>query len=446
MTQPMTDPRERIANEPMTRMQIVAVALCVVINMLDGFDALAIAFTAATISSEFGLQPGALGAVFSAGAVGMAIGAFTLAPMGDYIGRRKMILGGLTLIGLGMAFTATVSTLTPLIVLRFITGLGIGAMLASLNTLVAEYSSNKRKNLCISLLHMGYALGGGVGGMVAALLIGQYGWQSVYLFGAAMSLVMLPLVYFATPESVEFLIARRPANALGRVNEVLDRLRIQTLEALPAAREVTRVGIQRMLTPALFTTNLLVWFSFGMLMLQTYFQLNWLPTIVSEYFGYTVEQGIFAGVLSSIGAICGMLLMGVVSAPLGIRRSIGGFSFLTAVFMVAVSLSEASLMLLYALILVMTVFSAGTMAGMYALAARVYPVEVRSSGVGWGIGVGRIGAIIAPLLAGYLLEQGLGGDTLFVLFAIPVLFPILAVTFIRSPDAGSAALAPAPGR
>ena len=157
----MTDPRERIANEPMKRMQIVAVAVCVVINLLDGFDALAIAFTAATISNEFGLQPGALGAVFSAGAVGMAIGAFTLAPMGDYIGRRKMILGGLTLIGLGMAFTATVSTLTPLIVLRFITGLGIGAMLASLNTLVAEYSSNKRKNLCISLLHMGYALGGG---------------------------------------------------------------------------------------------------------------------------------------------------------------------------------------------------------------------------------------------------------------------------------------------
>ena len=434
MTQPTTDPRVRIANGPMTRMQIVAVALCVIINMLDGFDALAIAFTAATIANEFDLQPGALGAVFSAGAVGMAIGAFTLAPLGDYIGRRKMILGGLTLIGLGMAWTAAVSTLTPLIILRFITGLGIGAMLASLNTLVAEYSSNKRKNLCISLLHMGYAFGGGVGGTVAALLIGQYGWQSVYLFGAAMSVVMLPLVYLATPESVEFLIARRPTNALGRVNDVLIRLRLQTLEALPAAREVTKIGVQRMLTPALLTTNLLVWFSFGMLMLQTYFQLNWLPTIVTG-FGYTVEQGIFAGVLSSIGAICGMFAMGVVSVPLGIRRSIGGFSFLTAVFMVAVSLSEASLTLLYALVFVMTVFSAGTMAGMYALAARVYPVEVRSSGVGWGIGVGRIGAIIAPLLAGYLLEQGLGGDTLFVLFAIPVLFPILAVTFIRSPVA-----------
>lgn len=153
-------------------------------------------------------------------------GAFTLAPLGDYIGHRKMILGGLTLIGLGMASTAAISTLTPLIIPRFITGLGIGAMLASLNTLVAKYSSNKRKILCISLPHMGYALGGGVGGTVAALLIGQYGWQSVYLFGAAMmSVVMLPLVYLATPESVEFLIARRPANALGRVNEVLDRLR-----------------------------------------------------------------------------------------------------------------------------------------------------------------------------------------------------------------------------
>ena len=158
----------------MSRLQILTVGICLVINMMDGFDVLAISYAAPSIAAEWHMAPADLGILFSSGLAGMTLGSLILGPMADRYGRRPMILGCLIVISLGMILTAFSQNLWQMATLRLVTGLGIGGMLASINTLVAEYASHKRREFCISILQSGYPIGATIGGTISAFLIAQY--------------------------------------------------------------------------------------------------------------------------------------------------------------------------------------------------------------------------------------------------------------------------------
>ena len=212
------------------------IGLCCLINMLDGLDVLAISFAAPPIAMEWQLQPTALGIVFSTGLIGMALGSMFIAPLTDRIGRRAMILLCLLVIGLAMIGTGLVRTVNELLIARAVTGLGIGAILASLTSMVAEYTPDRHRNLTVSILQAGYPVGGTIGGFLGAWLIPEYGWRAIFFVGAGLGLAMLPLVYLLLPESLQFLEQKRPVDALTRINRVLVRMGrapLATLGALP---------------------------------------------------------------------------------------------------------------------------------------------------------------------------------------------------------------------
>lgn len=427
------DIRAEIEHGPMSPFQIIAIGICWTINMLDGFDVLAIAFTAPEISNEWGLMPTELGVVFSSGLFGMMAGALFLAPIGDYIGRRLMILGGLLTITFGMLATAYVETMLQIVVTRAITGLGIGAILASLTTMVAEYSSDKHRNFAISFMHMGYPIGAILGGLLSVYLIRELGWQSVYIFGGLASGVMIPLALLFLPESLSYLIEKQPDGCLKSFNRILRRMGRPSVEAMPAMRKkVVRAPIS---VVALFSRNYLgptiaLWVAFFMSMVALYFLLSWTPTVVVDS-GLSGDEGRVAGVLINVGGAGFMVLLGWLSSKFDLRRLIQVYLVISAGVIMVFAAVPLPTTILMVFAFLMGIEMAG-MVGLYSIAVRLYPTEMRNTGVGWAIGVGRWGAVFGPIAAGWMIATGLDRWTYFLALAAgPAVIAALAIAFIR---------------
>ena len=426
-----------VSQGKMTAMQIGVIAICWFINMLDGFDVLAIAYTAPTISEEWQLAPEKLGVVLSAGLVGMALGAMFIAPLADRFGRRRIILWCLAIIGSAMMATAWVGSIGMLISARIVTGLGVGGLLASLNTMVAEYASDRRRSFAVSFLQSGYPIGALAGGLIAAPLIPAFGWQMVFIIGGLSTLVMVAVVLVFLPESLHFLIDRRPKNALQQVNRILSRLGRSAAAELPQIVEQnSRHGIKEIFSPALKASTLLLWVSFFMSMLTLYFLLLWTPQIIVNA-GLPKAQGILVGATLNGGGLVGMLVLGYFAERFGLHRLIIGFFLLAALSMVAFALIEASAMVLLLLAFALGFFTIGGMIGLYSVAADLYPTNLRNTGLGWGIGIGRLGAILGPYIAGELMGIGWEQADYFLLLALPLVFAMISTLALKKSQARS---------
>src|SRR5262245_19721590 len=247
------DPREVIEQSPMTAAQLAVVIITVLLNAMDGFDILSIAFASFDIDKEWGIEQLALGIVLSMELIGMAIGSLFLGGLADKIGRRPTLLGCLVVMASGMILATTASSPVQLSIWRVQTGLGIGGMLSCTNAVVAEFSNRKWRSLCISMMVIGYPLGGGFGGLYASSLIARYDWRAVFYFGAAATALLLPMVYFFVPESVHWLTRKQPVNALAKINESLSRLGHAVVAALPDVRgEERKKSLGDIFSPALF--------------------------------------------------------------------------------------------------------------------------------------------------------------------------------------------------
>lgn len=419
---------------PMRPVQVLAVTICVVINMLDGFDVLVMAFTAPSIAAEWSLEPQSVGILLSAGLFGMAAGSLFIAPLADRLGRRNNILVCLLIISAGMFASAFTGSVPELAAARVFTGLGIGGALASLTTITAEYSSHKRQGFAISLVQSGYPVGATIGGIIAAFLIVACGWRSVYVFGAVCTLLMIPLVLGFLPESLEYLIERRPRNALVKVNRLLDKLGMDQLAELPRPRqagEARRGGVLDLVSAPLRASTLLLWCAFFMVMLSFYFVLSWTPTLLTEA-GLRAEQGISGGVLMNIGGVAGGAALGYLTARFSAHRLTSLYMVLCVVFMTIFGLLDGYLGPMLVVGFVVGYFIFGSIIGLYSIAPNIYATHVRNTGMGWAIGVGRFGGIIGPSAAGFLLAQGWTGAQCFHAFCIPLLIAMAAVLLLKA--------------
>ena len=430
-----TNIRELINQGPMTRFQVVSVAICVIINMLDGFDVLVMAFTAPALSADWQLNGAQLGVLLSAGLFGMAGGSLFLAPFADRYGRRAIILLCLVLITAGMALSAAAQGVAQLLALRVLTGIGIGGMLASLNVITSEYSSNKWRSTAISIQVIGYPIGATIGGTIAAILIAQYGWRSAFLFGAIASLVMIPIVLWRLPESLDFLLAKRPPNTLQRLNDLLLRMQQKPVARLPEAPPMEEKHAQgnpvaQLFIGGLARSTLLIWSSFFLLMFAFYFVLSWTPKLLVQA-GLSSQQGITGGVLMNLGGIIGGTLFGLLSSKLPLRNLTATYLVLTAAGLVLFAMFATNLTMAFAVALFIGFFIFGSMAGLYSLAPILYPAIIRTTGMGWSIGIGRIGAIIAPIIVGFLLDSGWQAAELYYAFSVPLILAMLLVLALR---------------
>lgn len=423
------DIRDLVAKNPMSARQIIAVSVCVGLNMLDGFDVLVMSFTAAGVSAEWRLNGAQLGLLLSAGLVGMAVGSLVLAPRADRFGRRTVVIASVLIVSLGMLLSGMARSHAQLALLRAFTGLGIGGILASATVLVAEYSSDKWRNTASYLYTSGYSIGATAGGAIAALLIGRFGWRAAFDFGGIVSLAMLPIAYFGLPESLDFLVTRRPPDALRKLNRLLTAMRHAAIEALPATGPPQRVSIGRLFAAPLARSTALVWIAFFFMMGGYYFVFSWTPKLLTGG-GMSAQQGIASGVLLSLGGIAGTVLFAFIARVVEVRRLVAFCLVAAAALMgvFAMSTHRVSLALLTGVAL--GGMSTSAMAGFYALTPVLYRPDLRTTGMGWGIGIGRFGAILAPLATGMLVDRGWQAAQLYWVFGGTFLVAALALAAI----------------
>tara|TARA_R110002110_G_scaffold205066_1_gene416712 strand:- start:111795 stop:113135 length:1341 start_codon:yes stop_codon:yes gene_type:complete len=419
-----------IDHSPMTRFQVNAIAVCLIINMMDGFDVLVVAFTAPSIAADWGLSSTAIGSLLSAGLVGMTLGSLLIGPLADRFGRRPLVLACLVVISAGMVASAFTQSVNQLLLMRLVTGLGIGGILPSLNTIVSEFSSLRWRSFAVSCLQAGYPIGATVGGVLAALLIGIYGWRAVYLSAGLASTVMIAIVWRQLPESMDYLLHRRPSGALDKVNHLLSKIGRPTVDALPAVEAqavAQKTGYADLwATPALRVTTLVLSVAFFIVMLSFYFVLSWTPKILVDA-GMSTTQGISGGIILNLGGIVGSVLLGYISSRWAISKLIAVYMVVTAVLMLLFANVSSFNITTLTLALALGFFIFGSMVGLYALSPHLYPARSRAAGLSIAIGVGRIGGVTSPLVAGYLFDHGWAQQDGFMVFAVPLLVSMVAV-------------------
>jgi benzoate transport len=419
----------------MSGFQKQAVAICIGLNMLDGFDVLVMAFTASSVSAEWRLSGADLGLLLSSGLFGMAGGSLFLAPFADRYGRRSLTLLCLALITTGMLLSSVAGGSGELLLYRVLTGLGIGGMLASLSVITSEYSSNRWRSTNISLSATGYPVGATIGGSIAAVLLANYGWRSVFVFGALTSALMIPVVAWRLPESLDFLLAKRPANALRQLNALLRRMHRPEIAALPdpvASSHRHPTSMSRLFSGELLRSTLLIWASFFLLMFSFYFVMSWTPKLLVTA-GLSAQEGVTGGVLLNLGGIAGGTLFGLLAARFRLRSLVLRFLGLTAGLLVVFGLlaSRLTLTLAFPAAIGTGIFLFGSMVGLYSMTPILYPAEVRTTGMGWAIGVGRIGAILSPAIVGLLVDGGWQTSHLYYAFAVPLVVAALTVRALK---------------
>ena len=426
---------QQLEAAPIRAIHLRVLLLCTLINLLDGFDILAISYTAPAISGEWGISKLELGSVFAAGMIGMAAGSLLLGPLSDLIGRKSAILICLLVIAVSMLATPGAGNVTELVVLRTITGLGIGGILPALNTMVAEFAPERRRNLMVSIMHLGYPIGATAGGFLAAWTIPALGWGGVFIIGGIATLVMVPLVLLWLPESPEFLRSRGTERARTQLQHILvaatGHAEAPAGAALPqnapaGDRQQFINGFAALFRSGNAIPTLLLWSAYFCGYLTFYFLLSWIPTILVDS-GLPLSQAIYVGIALNLGGGAGMLLLGALTGRDNLRPFIATAFLLACGGMIAFSLLDLALPLMLLLTGVIGFFGLAGLIGLYSVAARLYPAAIRATGVGISVGMGRLGGIAGPLVGAQLMALGWGMRDYFTLLGAPLILAAAAV-------------------
>ena len=414
------DPRRIIGEGRMTPLQWTAVMICVALNALDGFDVLAITFAAPGIASQWHIQKAALGVVISTGLAGMAVGSLLLAPLADIVGRRLSTLASLVVMAGAMALSATAGDVVILCVWRFITGLGIGVLLAAINAMAAEYANDRQRSFAVSIMAIGYPIGGVIGGSAAAHLLRTHGWQSVFVFGAIVTAAMIVPVLIAVPESIEFLAARGKGDVLGRINAILRRMGHPQATHIAPSPKAPRLPTAALFQGGMARRTMTIAISYFLHVTTFYYLIGWVPALVAGA-GFTASDGSSASVWANLGGAIGGGIFGIVSARIGVRRPLLFTMVAGAVAMVWFGFAPHDLPTMKAAGFMADFFINAGIVGLFSVMAMAYPASLRATGTGFAIGFGRGGGVLGPILGGALLQAGLVPSTVAAIMALGTL-------------------------
>lgn len=427
-----TDIRRLLDTAPMGITQVVAIALCVLLNALDGFDVLAISFASPGIAAEWGINRAALGIVLSMELIGMGVGSILLGGLADRVGRRPTILLCLAVMAAGMTAATHAWNVEALAVMRFVTGLGIGGMLASANAMVAELANARTRSLAVALMAAGYPLGAVLGGSFASMLLASGEWRDVFLFGAVATAIALPLAWFLLPESAGYLLQVRPVNALARVNRLLERMGHAAVEALPPPEAAQpRTSFAALFGGRLGRTTILLTAAYFCHIMTFYFILKWIPKIVVDM-GH--PPALAGGVLvwANVGGLSGALLFSALSWRIALKPLLTGALLMAAVLIALFGQSRDGIMWLSMVAAMAGLCTNAGVVGLYALVALSFPTSLRASGTGFVIGAGRGGAALGPIIAGFLFDRNMGLPWVAATMALGSLIGAIALQFLRT--------------
>ena len=422
--------RQRLDEGGISFRQVLIILVCFLVNFVDGYDVIAIAMAAPTISQQWNISPEVLGYILSAELVGMSIGAVILAALGDRYGRRTVLVPSVLLVMVSTFFTAYVDSVSELVAARLATGFGVGGVLTSAATLASEYAATRQRAAVVTLVTMGFSVGSLLAGFLAAYSLEHYGWQMIFLIGSGMGAVILLLAILFVPESLEFLAGGKGADGrtLAQVNRTLTRLGLAPLEKLRApepGETVQSGGLHSLLAIAYLKTTLLLWGLFFALFWANYGAGKWFPKLLVAD-SFTINDAVFALTVWVFGGVVGSLSISLLSLRFSITRVIGSFLALSAVVLASFAVVRPETIAeLYPMMFMLGLSIGGAMTGTYSIPVTLYPTQVRSLGLGCCIGVGRTGAIVAPIATGYLVAAG--ADTAAVLLQVTLPSVIVAL-------------------
>jgi AAHS family 4-hydroxybenzoate transporter-like MFS transporter len=379
-----------------TRVGFLPLALCAATMFVEGYDAQLMGYVVPGIARDWGIAPVSLTPAIAFGLIGMALGAFFIAPLADTYGRRRLVVYSVIVFAVLTVATAYAQTLPVLIALRFFTGLGLGGAMPNAIAITAEFSPAKWRAWIVAVMFCFYSLGAGFGGLIAAWLIPAYGWGSVLLFCGGMGLLLWPVLVFAMPESYVSEDEHKPKLPVGRLFEA-GRARI----------------------------TIFLWIIFFANLMEIFFLTSWLPLTLMRQ-GLSDANSAYATSLVQFAGIGGAILMGPLVDIFGPQRVLPLAFLVTALSVAGIGLAGSEVTFTMIMAVGIGIGTVGAQNCNNGVAAKFYPMSIRATGVGWALAVGRIGSIVGPVVGGILLSTHVDIRTIFLVAAVPPLVAMAA--------------------
>jgi AAHS family 4-hydroxybenzoate transporter-like MFS transporter len=411
---------EVVANSTFGGFQLGLCILCGLCLVMDGFDVQAMGYVAPVILKEWHVPTAQFGPVFGAGLFGILVGSLLFSMLADKIGRRPVLIA-VTLCFSALTFlTARAADVQQMLVIRFIAGMALGAIMPNAVALVGEYSPSRLRVTIMMIVGNGFTAGAAFGGFIARWLIESFGWRSVFYFGAVAPLVIAVIMIFALPESLQFLVLHR--KRLEQASRWLRRID----PAAPAdpnlyfVEETKRKGVPwiHLFHEGRGLGTILLWIINFMNLLNLYFLASWLPTVANQA-GYGIGTSVLVGTMEQLAGMIGGLTLGFLVHHYGFGTVLTTCFALAAINIALIGTPGLSLAMLFVVVFLAGYGVAGGQTAINALSATYYPTDLRATGIGAGLGVGRIGAIIGPVVGGVLMSRHLPSQKLFLVAAVP---------------------------
>lgn len=423
---------EIIDQRPMGGYQIWTMALCGMVIVLDGFDTQSIGFLAPSMADSLHISIKNFGPIFVSALIGLMISSMLSGPIADRWGRKGPIVTCTLIFGMFAVLTPRCVTFDELIACRFLTGLGLGGALSNSVALMSEYAPKRLLAVIVSAMFCGMPAGAVLATQVGAVMLPRWGWQSVFYAGGVLPLTLAALLLAILPESVRYLEVSGAAEA--RMVRIVARIAPELAGAAVsrAAHQDTRrnAPVVHLFTEGRAPGTVLLWIPFFMNLLMLYFIVFWLPALLRQS-GRPVSAGITAIMLFSVGGIFGSAIEGTLMNRWG-QLAVLLAEFLFTALLIAALAYSSSLSLMMTVTFVLGFVVQGAQGGLSAVAATFYPISIRSTGIGWCLGVGRIGSIVGPMIGGLMLKLDWTPREILMAGAIPALCAaVAALTSLR---------------
>jgi MFS family permease len=397
---------ELVPRDGWTRTRVLIVALCFALNMLDGADLLVMSFIAPVLARNWTVSPERLGILFSAALAGMAIGCVAIAPLADRYGRRATLIGALALVAAAMLLSAFTRNVSQLTLARLFVGIGVGTIGVTMTALTAEFAPPAQANFAVSLVQAGWPFASTITALIAARTLPVHGWQSLLIGIGVLSSALLVLIALLLPESLRDLPVER--------------------------RRLTAFHLPALFASGRALPSALLWSAVTLSYFVLYFAISWIPKLLSQA-GLPLSQAIYAGASYNLGAFIGTTAVGWIAIRYRLQRVIAAFLALAALVLLLFGVFALPVWLTLLAALGVGVTVQGGFNGYWALAARLYPAAMRSTGIGWALGVGRIGAVLGPFVGGLLVGAEMPLAAIFAIFALPCVAAAGMTLCIREP-------------
>ncbi|UBM08852.1 MFS transporter [Cupriavidus metallidurans] len=434
MTTQRFDIRAHINERKMSGYQWLLLVLCFLIVATDGMDVAIMGFLAPDITREWGISKAAFGVVMSAAPIGLAIGALVVGPLSDRFGRKKLLVGSIALFGVFNLLSAFADGTATLSLLRFLTGLGLGAAMPSTTTLLSEYVPERSRSMLLATMFTGFNLGSALVGFGAAALLPHHGWRAVLIAGGAIPLICLPFYIMLIPESARFMVVRNVAPA--RIARTLRRVigsvvaddTVFTISEPPVSG---KQPVRTLLSSGYRSMTLALWITYFMGLLVIYLLSGWLPTLIKDA-GLPIERAANLTALFQLGGTVGALVVGYCMDRFAPHRVIGVSYVLGAMFILMLASGSVTSSMFALYVLLAGFCMSGAQTGLNAFAPQCYPTPVRATGVSWMLGIGRFGSITGSMAGGVLLSMGWSFSAVIAILAVPATMAAISIVSTKA--------------